>query len=128
MLTRRWPVTPDVSVIWSRCSALLPAWCAPPTERCAVLAQVPDYTSYVKHPMDFSTMRTKVTDHVYKSMSEFETDFSLIISNCLTYNSKDTVFYRSAIRLRDQVSRTAADDPLLSATVVKPFTSVSVLQ
>lgn len=54
--------------------------------------------------MDFSTIRKKVDGHVYKTIDEFQADFELMIKNCLTYNAKDTVFYRAAVRLRDQVS------------------------
>lgn len=35
-------------------------------------------------------------------MDQFEDDFNLIIDNCMKYNSKDTYFYRAAVRLRDQ--------------------------
>lgn len=66
--------------------------------------QVPDYLEYIEHPMDFSTIRKKVDGHVYKTIDEFQADFELMIKNCLTYNAKDTVFYRAAVRLRDQVS------------------------
>ncbi len=54
--------------------------------------------------MDFQSMRDKVEKHMYKSMDEFEYDFVLIVNNCMTYNAKDTVFYRAAVKLRDQVS------------------------
>ena len=82
---------------FSRCVEVM--WC----DRAAVALQVPDYASYIKHPMDFFTMRKKAMSHAYKTMEEFESDFNLILNNCLTYNAKDTVFYRAAIRLRDQV-------------------------
>lgn len=65
-------------------------------------SEVPDYLEYIEHPMDFSTIRKKVDGHVYKTIDEFQADFELMIKNCLTYNAKDTVFYRAAVRLRDQ--------------------------
>ncbi|XP_074645321.1 peregrin-like isoform X2 [Tubulanus polymorphus] len=64
--------------------------------------EVPDYYSYIKNPMDFLTMRQKVNGHQYKSIDAFEADFDLTINNCMKYNAKDTVFYRAAVRLRDQ--------------------------
>ncbi|GAB1597887.1 peregrin-like [Argonauta hians] len=64
--------------------------------------EVPDYLEYIEHPMDFSTIRKKVDGHIYKTIDEFQADFELMIKNCLTYNAKDTVFYRAAVRLRDQ--------------------------
>ena len=36
-------------------------------------------------------------------MDDFETDFNLVVSNCMMYNSKDTSFYRTAVKMRDQV-------------------------
>ncbi|XP_077194376.1 bromodomain-containing protein 1 isoform X5 [Paroedura picta] len=66
------------------------------------LKEVPDYLDHIKHPMDFSTMRKRLDDQGYKNLIEFEEDFNLIIDNCMKYNAKDTIFYRAAVRLRDQ--------------------------
>lgn len=51
--------------------------------------------------MDFSTMRTKLEGHAYCSITDLEEDFDLMISNCLKYNSKDTMFHRAALQLRE---------------------------
>ncbi|CAH1392729.1 unnamed protein product [Nezara viridula] len=64
--------------------------------------EVPDYSDVVKNPMDLSTMRTKIDTFQYNTLQEFENDFYLMINNCLAYNSKDTVFYRAALKMRDQ--------------------------
>ncbi|XP_075232701.1 bromodomain-containing protein 140 isoform X2 [Lycorma delicatula] len=64
--------------------------------------EVPDYGEVVKHPMDLSTMRSKIDDFCYSNLDQFEADFNLMIQNCLDYNAKDTVFYRAAIKMRDQ--------------------------
>jgi len=53
--------------------------------------------------MDFSTMRNKISEQRYMTMDDFEVDFDLVIKNCLSYNAKDTVFYRAALKMRDQV-------------------------
>ncbi|XP_068132433.1 bromodomain-containing protein 1 isoform X2 [Hyperolius riggenbachi] len=66
------------------------------------LSEVPDYLDHIKHPMDFSTMKKRLEDQTYINLNAFEEDFNLIIENCLKYNAKDTMFYRAAIRLRDQ--------------------------
>ncbi|XP_068125544.1 bromodomain and PHD finger-containing protein 3 [Hyperolius riggenbachi] len=63
------------------------------------LKEVPDYRDFVLHPMDFSTMRHKLECHQYSSFPAFEDDFHLIISNCLRYNSQETVFHQAALRL-----------------------------
>nr|XP_044633475.1 bromodomain-containing protein 1 isoform X6 [Equus asinus] len=66
------------------------------------LKEVPDYLDHIKHPMDFATMRKRLEAQGYKNLTEFEEDFNLIVDNCMKYNAKDTVFYRAAVRLRDQ--------------------------
>lgn len=64
--------------------------------------EVPDYGEVVKHPMDFSTMKSKIDNLEYWSIDDFEKDFNLMISNCLAYNAKDTIFYKAGLRMRDQ--------------------------
>uniref|UniRef100_A0A3B5L6E4 Bromodomain and PHD finger containing, 3b n=1 Tax=Xiphophorus couchianus TaxID=32473 RepID=A0A3B5L6E4_9TELE len=65
------------------------------------LKEVPDYLEFITYPMDFSTMRSKLESHAYRSVADLEADFNLMVSNCLLYNTKDTVFYKAALRLRD---------------------------
>ncbi|XP_072305727.1 bromodomain and PHD finger-containing protein 3 isoform X2 [Eucyclogobius newberryi] len=65
------------------------------------IEEVPDYPEFINQPMDFSTMYSKLNNHLYRSVSDLEADFNLMVSNCLLYNSKDTVFHRAALRLRD---------------------------
>ncbi|XP_035512548.1 bromodomain and PHD finger-containing protein 3 isoform X2 [Morone saxatilis] len=65
------------------------------------IKEVPDYLEFISQPMDFSTMLSKLESHAYRSVADLETDFNLMVSNCLLYNSKDTVFHRAALRLRD---------------------------
>ncbi|XP_023397785.2 bromodomain-containing protein 1 isoform X5 [Loxodonta africana] len=66
------------------------------------LKEVPDYLDHIAHPMDFATMRKRLEAQGYRTLTEFEEDFNLIVDNCMKYNAKDTVFYRAAVRLRDQ--------------------------
>ncbi|XP_016337826.1 bromodomain and PHD finger-containing protein 3-like isoform X2 [Sinocyclocheilus anshuiensis] len=65
------------------------------------LKEVPDYLEFVSEPMDFSTMRDKLEAHKYSSVADLESDFNLMISNCLRYNSNDTVFHKAAMQLRE---------------------------
>ncbi|KFP79934.1 Bromodomain and PHD finger-containing protein 3, partial [Acanthisitta chloris] len=60
-----------------------------------------DYLEFISNPMDFSTMRQKLESHLYRTLDEFEEDFNLIVTNCMRYNAKDTIFHRAAVRLRD---------------------------
>ncbi|XP_050443601.1 peregrin isoform X2 [Adelges cooleyi] len=75
--------------------------------------EVPDYGEIVKNPMDLQTMGTKINNSEYSTFEDFESDFNLMISNCLAYNSKETIFYKAGIKMRDQggtVLRTAKRD------------------
>ncbi|KAK7871739.1 hypothetical protein R5R35_014013 [Gryllus longicercus] len=65
-------------------------------------SEVPDYAEVVKNPMDLSTMRVKAQSFQYSNLDALEADFNLMISNCMAYNSRDTIFYRAAIKMRDQ--------------------------
>jgi bromodomain and PHD finger-containing protein 1 len=55
------------------------------------LFQVPDYVTVVTQPMDFSTMKQKLEDCEYADVDDLEADFNLMLSNCMAYNSKETV-------------------------------------
>jgi len=57
----------------------------------------PGYSSIISHPMDFSSMRMKLAD--YDSLALFRTDFELICRNAMTYNTVDTIYYKSADKL-----------------------------
>lgn len=46
-------------------------------------------------------MRKKLESHEYQSIPAFAADFQLMYRNCMTYNAKDTIYYRAAVRLRD---------------------------
>uniref|UniRef100_A0A3B4UQG8 Bromodomain containing 1b n=1 Tax=Seriola dumerili TaxID=41447 RepID=A0A3B4UQG8_SERDU len=65
------------------------------------IKEVADYLDHIQNPMDFSTMRKRIDAHGYRSLEEFEADFDLIIANCMTYNAKDTFFYKAAQRMQD---------------------------
>lgn len=67
-----------------------------------LFSQVPDYLDHIKKPMDFFTMKQNLEAYRYLNFDDFEEDFNLIVSNCLKYNAKDTIFYRAAVRLREQ--------------------------
>ena len=67
--------------------------------------QVPDYRDLIKNPMDFATIRRKVDLQAYKTVDDVAVDFQLMISNCMTYNAKNTIFYRAAVKLLNQVGQ-----------------------
>lgn len=55
----------------------------------------------LSEPMDMATMRSKLEAHGYATISDLEKDFELMISNCLKYNSKDTMFHKTALQMKD---------------------------
>lgn len=64
--------------------------------------EVPDYTDVVKHPMDLSSMKKKLQSGAYLTLTDMESDFNLMIKNCLDYNNRDTFYYKAGQRMRDQ--------------------------
>lgn len=56
---------------------------------------------FVSQPMDLATMRAKLEAHAYCSIADLEKDFDLMVSNCLKYNSKDTMFHKTALGLHE---------------------------
>ncbi|KIH49800.1 Bromodomain protein [Ancylostoma duodenale] len=62
-------------------------------------SMAPDYHTIIAHPMDFSTMRQKIEDDAYQTITEMRTDAELIVSNALTYNNPNTVYHLAATRL-----------------------------
>lgn len=73
-----------------------------PLSEVTEIYEVPDYLDHIKKPMDFYTMKQNLEAYRYLNLDDFEEDFNLIVSNCLKYNAKDTIFYRAAVRLREQ--------------------------
>lgn len=62
---------------------------------------VPDYLKVIKVPMDFSTMRKNIEAGKYQTGEDFRHDFELIISNAKIYNSRETIYWKSADKLHD---------------------------
>lgn len=58
--------------------------------------ELPDYHDIIKHPMDFGTVRKRISSGAYKYLEQFEGDVFLISSNGMRYNAPDTVYFRQA--------------------------------
>ncbi|KAG6572174.1 Bromodomain and PHD finger-containing protein 3, partial [Cucurbita argyrosperma subsp. sororia] len=63
--------------------------------------ELPDYHEIIEHPMDFGTVREKLTSGAYSSLEQFEKDVLLISSNAMQYNSSDTIYYRQARTIQE---------------------------
>lgn len=55
-----------------------------------VALNIPDYFDIIKHPMDLSTIMTKLQKNHYSSMTDFVKDVELVFSNARTYNPPGT--------------------------------------
>ncbi|KAJ3296517.1 hypothetical protein HK104_001524 [Borealophlyctis nickersoniae] len=47
-----------------------------------------DYYDKIKRPTDLATMETKLNNHAFATMQDFEAEFKQMIANCFTYNGK----------------------------------------
>uniref|UniRef100_A0A3B3DY22 Bromodomain-containing protein 9 n=1 Tax=Oryzias melastigma TaxID=30732 RepID=A0A3B3DY22_ORYME len=62
-------------------------------------AIAPGYSMIIKHPMDFSTMKDKIRNNEYNTVTEFKADFKLMCDNAMVYNRPETVYYKAAKKL-----------------------------
>lgn len=62
--------------------------------------KVPDYYDVIKHPMDWTSIAAKVDDYRYESMSKFIADVHLVLDNAMLYNKSDTLYHRTAARIK----------------------------
>ncbi|KAI4320789.1 hypothetical protein MLD38_034233 [Melastoma candidum] len=58
--------------------------------------ELPDYHDIIEKPMDFSTVRKKLANGSYVTLSQFESDVFLICTNAMQYNAPDTVYHKQA--------------------------------
>lgn len=60
--------------------------------------QFPDYYKVVKTPMDYGSMKLKLTNGEYRSAQQMQRDFLLVMQNCIKYNAPDSDIVREARR------------------------------
>ncbi|KAJ0966755.1 hypothetical protein J5N97_023672 [Dioscorea zingiberensis] len=63
--------------------------------------ELPDYHEVIAHPMDFGTVRKKLTNGVYANLEQFEKDVLLISSNAMMYNAPSTIYHRQARAIQE---------------------------
>uniref|UniRef100_A0A182LZX1 Bromo domain-containing protein n=1 Tax=Anopheles culicifacies TaxID=139723 RepID=A0A182LZX1_9DIPT len=73
----------------------------------------PGYSSIILKPMDFSTIRQKIEDNEYGSVSEFSDDFKLMCDNAIKYNHSETVYHKAAKKLLHVGARLLQTDNLM---------------
>ncbi|XP_041641366.1 bromodomain-containing protein 7 [Cheilinus undulatus] len=59
----------------------------------------PGYSSIIKRPMDFSTMKEKVKKECYQSLDELKVDFKIMCENAMIYNKPETIYHKAARKL-----------------------------
>ncbi|KAM9861022.1 bromodomain-containing protein 7 isoform 2-T2 [Aulostomus maculatus] len=59
----------------------------------------PGYSSLIKRPMDFSTMKDKVKKESYQSLDELKGDFRIMCENAMVYNKPETIYHKAARKL-----------------------------
>lgn len=50
------------------------------------IQQVPDYFEVIEVPMDFTTIKQKLTDGQYTTDEQIMSDAALVFANCYAYN------------------------------------------
>ena len=77
--------------------------------------ECPNYNEIVTHPMDLSTVKSKLDNGEYKLMSEWKKDVELIWSNSLSYNKTNVLMKIITTEMQEyfqQLSRFITDDPV----------------
>lgn len=59
----------------------------------------PGYSSVIRRPMDFSTMKDKVKKECYQSLDELKVDFKIMCENAMIYNKPETIYHKAARKL-----------------------------
>ncbi|KAG0472702.1 hypothetical protein HPP92_014559 [Vanilla planifolia] len=63
--------------------------------------ELPDYHEVIQHPMDFGTIRKKLSQGAYRNLEQFEKDVLLISSNAMRYNAPDSIYFRQARSIQE---------------------------
>lgn len=71
----------------------------------------PAYFRIIDHPMDLTTVKTKIIDGKYKSSNEWHADINLIWKNAVTFNKKPSPIYYVADFLQKKCDRHLAKIP-----------------
>ena len=72
-----------------------------------------DYLDIIDQPMDFSTVRQKLTQNRYRSITKWKDDMALIWNNSIIYNGENSLIGLTAQHLRDtfrKLTRHLVDD------------------
>jgi len=74
----------------------------------------PGYSQIITRPMDFSTMKKKISQEEYDNILDFRSDFELMCENAMKYNRPDTIYWQAAKKLLAAGSKLMHKDKLIS--------------
>ena len=74
----------------------------------AVKLQIPDYYTIIKKPMDFGTIKKKITKNVYESQLDFISDLNQVFINCKMYNGTTSMVGQIGVRIHNEAQRLLA--------------------
>ena len=60
-----------------------------------------DYFDVIDQPIDFGTIKKKLTFNVYNSVQEFIYDMKLVFDNCIKYNGIENIIAKHAIEIKN---------------------------
>lgn len=66
---------------------------------------IPDYLTMIKTPMDFGTIKKKLSLNIYKNVEEFLENMALVFSNCKLYNGTETPVGKIGVLVRIEYIR-----------------------
>ncbi len=66
---------------------------------------IPDYFNIIKNPMDFSTIKKKLSNYSYTNLKEFCNDMGLVFENCYTYNGRKTPIGDMCTRVKKEYEK-----------------------
>lgn len=76
-----------------------------------VAMNIPSYPEIVKTPMDLGTIDTKLKQGTYQSVSDFTSDFELIVDNCIKFNGREHVITQAALKMQSSFNNQMANLP-----------------
>ncbi|GAA0141519.1 chromatin/chromatin-binding, or -regulatory protein [Lithospermum erythrorhizon] len=67
--------------------------------------ELPDYHEIIEHPMDFSTIRSRLANGSYSTLDQLESDVFLLCSNAMQYNEADTIYHKQARSIQEMAKK-----------------------
>ena len=66
---------------------------------------LPTYFDVVKHPMDFSTIKRKLSNFSYTNFNEFCNDMNLVFDNCYLFNGRESLVGNMCTNVKSEYNK-----------------------